>query len=346
MIPAGELSNSIVLTITDDSFAEFTEELIFDISTSQPRVGVNPTSVIVTIQDDVANDQPPTLNLESTDLELKEGQRGRKLKAILTDPLGEDLTINLKRTTGTAIEGTDYVLAAPTITILAGGTTGAVEFIAYEDGIYEYIETVTYELTTPAARLVLGDKRVTEVDIIDLQEPPTVSLDTPASITEGSTGIVTVRLDGEYGFPLGLTLLASKVTASVSGLTILTPTLEIAPGDTMAEFEIEAIDDDLYEQPEVFNLNLLVQGDEQLLFALESAIETATMSRKVTIVDDQPKPTVSLLAITDVSEGATATIIAELTGKLAVPVVLLTLNTASCQQRGSIYRLPAFDPDA
>ena len=294
------------------------------------RVGVNPTGVIITIQDDVANDQAPTLSFESTDLELKEGQRGRKLEAILTGGvLGEDLTINLRRTSGTAIEGTDYVLAEPTITIPAGGTTGAVEFIADEDGIYEYIETVTYELTTPTtARVILGDKRSTVVDIIDLQEPPTVSLDTPASITEGSTGIVTVRLDGEYGFPLGLTLLASKVTASVSGLAILTPTLEIAPGDTMAEFEIEAIDDDLYEEDENFRLNLLVLGDEQILFALEPAIKTATMSHVITIEDDQPRPTVSLLAITDVSEGATATIIAELTGKLAVPV-LLTLNTGA-----------------
>ena len=240
----------------------------------------------------------------------------------------------MKSTTGTAIEGTDYVLAAPTITIPAGGTTGAVEFIADEDGIYELNEKVVYELTTPTtARVILGDTRSTEVTIVDLQEPPTVSLDTPASITEGSTGIVTVRLDSEYGFPLRLTLLASRITDSVSSYRILTPTLEIAPGDTMAEFEIEAIDDDLYEEDENFRLNLRVLGAKDLLAALEPAIETATMERKVTIVDDQPKPTVSLLAITDVSEGDVALITAELTGKLAVPVVLeLTATGGSAVQ--------------
>ena len=335
LIPAGELSSSVVLTITDDSFAEFTEELRLDVSTSQPLVGVNPATVIITIQDDVANDQTPTLSFESPNLELKEGQRGRKLKAILTGGvLGEDLTINLRRTTFTAIEGTDYVLAEPTITIPAGGTTGAVEFIAYEDGIYEFVEEVIYELITPStARVALGDTISTRVAIVDLQEPPTVSLDTPASITEGSTGIVTVRLDGEYGFPLRLTLLASRITASVSSYRILTPTLEIAPGDTETEFEIEAIDDDLYEEDEDFNLNLRVLGDNSLLFELEPALITATKTRVVTIVDDQPKPTVSLLAITDVSEGATATIIAELTGKLAVPVVLeLTATGGSAVQ--------------
>ena len=83
LIPAGELSNSVVLTITDDSFAEFTEELRLDVSTSQPLVGVNPATVIITIQDDVANDQTPTLSFESPTLELKEGQRGRKLEAII-----------------------------------------------------------------------------------------------------------------------------------------------------------------------------------------------------------------------------------------------------------------------
>ena len=329
-IPAGELSSSLVLTITDDSFAELTEELRLDASTSNQRVGVNPATVVITIQDDVANDQTPILSFETSTLELKEGQRGRKLEAILTGGvLGEDLTINLKSTTGTAIEGTDYVLAEPTITIPAGRTTGAVEFIADEDGIYEFVEEVIYELTTPTtARVILGDTRSTEVTIVDLQEPPTVSLDTPASITEGSTGIVTVRLDSEYGFPLRLALLASRIIDSVSSYRILTPTLEIAPGDTMAEFEIEAIDDDLYEEDENFRLNLRVLGAKDLLAALEPAIETATMERKVTIVDDQPIPTVSLLAITDVSEGDVALITAELTGKLAVPV-LLTLNTGA-----------------
>ena len=125
-----------------------------------------------------------------------------------------------------------------------------------------------------------------------------------------------MRLSRPLGYLLELTLAVGASTSAeqLTDYEIATTTLEIAPGDTMAEFEITTMDDDIYERLETIELGLLISG---------ATLQLATdMTRVITIVDDQPIPTVSLLAIADVSEGVTATIIAELTGKLDIPVVL------------------------
>ena len=325
VIPAGKLISSTVLTIIDDGFFEFPdpEKIKFDVSTNNPLVAVIPTAA-VKIQD---AQNKPTLSLEKPELSVDEG-KSTTLKAILTGALlEEDLTINLRETLKGA-SAADYRLSTSAITILAGQTSGTVEFEALPDDIYETInnvspeipEKIEYEIsaTSDLRDLVtLGLHRTVLVVIIDVPtEVPTVSFEAVKSITEGDTATATVRLSGPLGYPLELTLAVGASTSAelLTDYQIVPTTLEIAPGDTMAEFEITTRDDDRYEGPEIVELGLLISG---------AKLQLATdMTRVITIVDDQPLPTVSLLAIADVSEGVTATIIAELTGKLDIPVVL------------------------
>ena len=271
VIPAGKLISSTVLTIIGDDFFEIPdpEVIKFNVSTNNPLVAVIPTAA-VKIQD---AQNKPSLSLEKPELNVDEG-KSIQLKAILTGALlEENLTINLRETLKGA-SAADYRLSSSAITILAGQTSGAVEFEALPDDSYETInnvspeilEKIEYEISVTSDLrdfVTVGLHKTVQVAIIDVPtEAPTVSFEAVKSITEGDTATATVRLSGPLGYPLELTLAVGASTSAeqLTDYQIVPATLEIAPGDTMAEFEITTRDDDRYEQPEIVELGLLISG--------------------------------------------------------------------------------------
>ena len=163
----------------------------FNVSTNNPLVAVIPTAA-VKIQD---AQYKPSLSLEKPELNVDEG-KSIQLRAILTGALlEEDLTINLRETLKGA-SAADYRLSSSAITILAGQTSGAVEFEALPDDSYETInnvspeilEKIEYEISVTSDLrefVTFGLHKTVQVAIIDVPtEAPTVSFEVVDSITE------------------------------------------------------------------------------------------------------------------------------------------------------------------
>ena len=135
----------------------------------------------------------------------------------------------------------------------------------------------------------------------------TISLDPVAPIPEGNTGLVTARLNSELDFPLVVTLVTSAI-ASANYLTdyeISTPAIKTIPAGSLATtFEIQTTPDTLYEGTEMFELVLQVPPG--------TMVRTVSVTRVVTIMDDDPLPTVSLDPIDPVLEGRSRLITASL----------------------------------
>ena len=163
----------------------------------------------------------------------------------------------------------------------------------------------------------------------------TISLDPVAPIPEGNTGLVTARLNGELDFPLVVTLVTSAVASAnyQTDYEISTPAIMTIPAGSLATtFEIQTTPDTLYEGTEMFELVLQVPPG--------TMVRTVSVTRVVTIMDDDPLPTVSLDPIDPVLEGRSRLITASLNRVAGAAVrVSLARGDASTAAEDD-YRLP------
>ena len=161
----------------------------------------------------------------------------------------------------------------------------------------------------------------------------TISLDpVVAPISEGDAGLVTARLSDKLGSPLLVTLVTSAVSSAnyLTDYEILTPDMTIPAGSLTTTFEIQTIPDTLYEGTETIELVLQVPPG--------TMVRTVSVPRVVTIMDDDPLPTVSLDPISPVLEGRTGIITARLNTVAAVSVLVsLARGDASTRRRRRLH---------
>ncbi len=88
------------------------------------------------------------------------------INAIASAPVLVDETINLA-VSGTNVNSNDYILSSPTITLLAGTTTGSVTFTISDDNLNEVTETATIAITGVSSALSLGATSSLAITIAD-----------------------------------------------------------------------------------------------------------------------------------------------------------------------------------
>ena len=314
LIPAGTSGITVAIRAIDDDLYELTERLVLGLSvTDGPATASLLSSALEVLIEE--NDPRPTVSLDEVD-DITEGDGATvtvRLDAGVL--LGFTLTLELGSTDLTTDALTDYRISIPTVVISPESSIGYFEIETIDDNRYELLETFELTLLVPGGEIDLGTSTI-RIVIKDDQPRPTVDLDEIADISEGSTGLVTARLSAPLGFTVTLELESTDITADIlTDYQIPTPTVVIPVGSRIGRFEIETIDDDRYERAETFTLTLLVPGDE---------IDLGTFAiRTVTIVDDQPQPTVSLEPIRDINEGETVKVIARLSAKFDEDVELV-----------------------
>jgi hypothetical protein len=119
-----------------------------------------------------------------------------------------------------------------------------------------------------------------------------------ATVAEGSSGAFTVTLYPESAYTVTVEYTTGDDTAvSGSDYVTVSGTLVFVPGETEKRIEVEAQDDTLDEQNEVFSVNLS---------AAESA-DIADSQGRGTITDDDPLPSLSIddLTVKEPSSGST-----------------------------------------
>jgi uncharacterized repeat protein (TIGR01451 family) len=233
------------------------------------------------------------------------------ITVVLDSPVGVPVTVDYATSDSTAQAGSDYTAVANVLTFAPGVTSQTFSVLILPDTLDENDETVLLTLSNPTNATITGTNPAT-LTIVDDDPLPAVQFGAATYSTgEGSgSASIAVVLSTASGLPITVDYATSDGTAqSGSDYTTVASLLTFAPGVTSQTFAVPILPDALDEEDETVLLTLSNPGNATL-----GASNPATL----TIVDDDPLPSVQFSAAThSVGEG---------TGPAFVEV---TLSTAS-----------------
>jgi peptidoglycan/xylan/chitin deacetylase (PgdA/CDA1 family) len=250
---------------------------------------------------------PPVPAARIADVEVSEGAAGTTKTAYLTvtlsEPTSRSVSLAYATADGTATAGTDYVATSGTLSFSVGQTSKRIAVTVKGDALDEAHETFTLRLSKPAGVTVA--RATGTVKILDDDPAPTVGAE-DAKVTEGAAGTsTTVKIPVRLSAPSGRTVTVGYTTADGTAIagtdyTAISGTLTFSPGQTAKTVSVAVRGDALDEPDETFTLQLRDPSRTSI------ARGTAT----VTIVDDDPAPTISIedAAVTEGAAGSTTSV--------------------------------------
>ena len=305
----GETEQAIVVPTIDDGAPESEETFTVELSAPSGATVADGTAT-ATITDD---DEPPTLSID--DAPVSEGDQAGFVVS-LSETGNEPVTVAYATVDGTALAGADYTPTSGVLRFEPGETEQAIVVPTIDDGAPESEETFTVELSAPSGATV-ADGTATAT-ITDDDEPPTLSIDDAAVVSEGEAAEFTVRLSA----PSGTAVAVSYATVDGTALAgaDYTPTsgvLRFEPGETEQAIVVPTIDDGAPESEETFTVEL----------SAPSGATVADGTATATITDDDEPPTLSI-DDAPVSEGDQAGFVVSLseTGNEPVTVSYATVD--------------------
>lgn len=210
----------------------------------------------------------------------------------LNAPLERDTTISFN-TEGTATLGDDYTITASPLALTAGEITTDINITVPCDLMDEYDETIILNIDSPN-NAYLETMQYT-YNIIDFNPEPNVSWVTDSEMVSEDFGgpiTITATLNAPSGKEITVPF---NITGSAVGggvdytLDPETPSpLIISPGDTIASFDININNDDIYEDDE----SIIITIDAENLINAVTGGEFDITEETVTIVNDEAIPTI------------------------------------------------------
>ena len=278
----------------------------------------------------VAN--PPQLSV--SDLTLVEGDTGTKSAVFtiaLSNPVGDEVTVNYATADGIAAAGSDYQPVSGTLVFASGETTKTVTVPILGDTADEPDETFFLNLSSPLnATLARGQATATIQN-----DESRLSID-DVTLVEGNSGqriaVFTVSLSAASSHAIGVNYATADGTATApSDYVAASGALVFAPGQTSQTIAIAVKGDVQNEADEAFAV--VLSG------ATNALLEDA--QGRATIANDDPLPA---LSITDpsVTEGDSGTKNLNFTVSLAPasgrPVTVDYATLAGTATPGSDYQ--------
>ena len=156
--------------------------LALDSSNSILYVGGGFTSIGENFRQSFAQFGPITIQFTQSDSQGLENITPVSLEIGLSETDTLNVSVDYTAIGGTAIQGTDYVLANGTATILAGNTTTTIEVGIIDDEIDESDETIFVSILNPH-NAKLGTNTNYTYTILDNEEPTTPPTTTPPTTT-------------------------------------------------------------------------------------------------------------------------------------------------------------------
>ncbi|MCK7554698.1 Ig-like domain-containing protein [Chitinophaga sedimenti] len=291
VIPAGQSSVSIPVTVIDDQLVEQTETVVATLnggsSTSFTFTGTG--SATVNITDDESAGSLTLAISKTADGAEPATNGGFEISLPAGVISSEDITVHYA-VSGTATRNADYTALSGTVVIPAGQNSATIPVDVLDDTIIEAVETVIVTLNggssanftfsgTGSATVNIADNDNTAANLVltitklnDAAEPSTagrVSIALPAGVTAAESVTVTYNVAGNASPDVDY--------AALSGTVI------IPAGENSVMVPVSVIDDQVIETTETVILAL--NGGTSTNFAF-----TATGSVTVNIADDDNVP--------------------------------------------------------
>ena len=303
-IPAGAISTTVVVTLTDDLIDEpLTETLTATLS--NPINGIlNDAVAIGTIID---NDAPPTLSI--TDLNTSETAGTAGVTLTLSVVSGHNITVSLAATSDSATAGVDFISPTNPVVIPAGTQIITHPLNIIDDAITEHTESFTVTVTTAYSDVVTLVDDTAVVTITDNDPDIIVSFSQSSYLVNESSGsaVITITLSNETGFavPVAYNTLPSSATAP-DDFTLVSGVYTFTAGITETAISIPLIDDSLDEPNE--RVALLLNTPTR------AAVTISAIPSFLIIEDDDGDPTVRF--------GSDTASYSEAAGTVLIPVYL------------------------
>ncbi len=295
-IPPGATEAKIPVTINEDGIEEDSETIEIELSNATGAV-LGTSRHTVTISSDIL----PRVNFTLPTSAADEASSPQLLVS-LTTPSMVDVSVDFV-VNGTASPGLDHTLTQGTVSFSAGMTSKSIALPITDDALDEFDENVLVTLTS-SSNVVVGMVASHDHNILDNDLPPTVAfmVTQQAKAENTNTVDIAVQLSAPSGKPISVDVVQglSPTIAATLGVDYSFPagqTLTFAPGETTKTFAITLIDDAIDEFDEGFGLALANPVNVTI---------TAGTTDLVTITDDDPPPTVSIVTASQtVNEGNT-----------------------------------------
>lgn len=231
--------------------------------------------------------EKPLVSFSPPIVEVSEGSGQVILTAALSDVTQQTVTVNYITVNGSATTPADYEASSGTITFAPGETSQDLPPINItNDGVWELTQSFEVILSNPPNSNADLGTDVATVVINDDDPRPIVSFE-PASYkgmeNEGSV-ILTVTLGGESEVPISVSYETVDGSATApSDYEASVGEIVFGPGDVSKPLAINLTDDEFREGTENFFV-VLTDSDHA---------ELGTAEATVSIMDDDPLPTVS-----------------------------------------------------
>ena len=301
----GSTVQSVAIEVLQDEIDEDLETVTVVLSNPSAGSTIIQSQATLYITDD---DLPPSVNVadnsSAEDCSSANCSGGNvSFEVYLSNPSSKTVEVDVRTIDSSATAGADYSAISQTIQFAPNSTSETFDIAITNDGSSEDNETIIISLSNPINASL--DNSTASLVIEDDDPAPQISI-ADANASEDAVNVV-VSLNAPAGKNV-------SVTASTQGGTALentdyayfTDNITFAPGENSKTITIPINNDTLYENDEQF----------QVLLSNPSFGTISDNSSLVTIISDDPKPTVSIASssASEASDNQTAT---------------LTLSTAS-----------------
>lgn len=255
VIPAGQLSGSIDVTVVDDSESEGTERVALTLGAPTGGVLGSVTTHEVVIAD---NEAAATLSFDLSSSSASEGAGSVALAMTLSSARTEAVTVEYS-VAGTATPGGIDVSISPSspMVIPGGSVTATIVATLVPDSLDEPDETLTVGFVS-VDNADTGALRSHDLTIIDDDDPPSISFaaSSATAVEDDLLAVLGVELSAVSGFDVTVPITVSGTATPGVDFTFSPASLTVPAGSSSGSVDVTLLDDSDVETPEtaVFTL--------------------------------------------------------------------------------------------
>ena len=305
VIPAGQVSAEVTVTVSDDAIVEATETVALQITGVAGAALVTVNSAQSTASLDIADNDSALVSIALQSAGREAGPAAGSFLVSLTNPSSTATTITL-HANGTATTGDDYSALPSSVTIPAGSLSAAISVAVLDDNRFEGAETVVVMLDAVSA----GDPQISlnsaaGAATLTISDNETgllrISKTTDGSETGPANGRFTVTQGGTTTSPTVVTLLVNGSSTAGNDYGSLPATVTIPAGTVSATIDVTVQDDSLVEGIENVRVTLSGIQSGQSGLAIDQASRVATLD-----IADNDVAQVSIELTTNAAEAGAA----------------------------------------